>query len=410
MPELLRMPEVLANSTEAILQSWAVTRDEAFGAGDVIATVETEKAVVDVEAERAGVLLVSLVGDGGAVAVGTPIAVVGEPGERVADEAALLASLGVGSDQPPEAATVVPPASESSAVPEATGPAEAPRLFASPLARRLAKEHGLSIADLRGSGPRGRIVRRDVEAAVAERGARLPATPPTPVAPVGGFVDEPHSKLRRAVARRLTESKQQVPHFYLRATPEVDRLLRLRADLNRHAPSKVSVNDLVVKAAACALQDVPDLNVIWTEDAVRHLHGIDVGVAVAGGRGLVTPVIRAVDRVPVAELAARTADLRTRADAGTLRQDELEGGALTVTNLGMFGTEEFLAIINPPQAAILAVGAVREAPAVRDGTVTPASVMTVTLSVDHRPVDGVVAARWLAAFVAAVEDPVRLLV
>lgn len=416
MPELMVMPEVLANSTEAILQTWHVKRGEPFAVGDPIASVETEKAVVEVQAEQAGVLLVVLVEDGDTVAVGTPIAVIGAAEEQNQDEATLLAAVGL------SARSGVEPASSTS-VP--TGPTPDPtrdvapapdlrsttRIFASPLARRMARERGLDLGDLHGSGPMGRIVRRDVEAAANEREIESPVPPAQTTEHQGvQYVDEPHSRVRQAVARRLTESKQQVPHFYLRATCEVDRLVAVRADLNRHATTKISLNDLVVKAAACALRDVPELNVIWTPEAVRHLQGVDVAVAIAGDRGLVTPVVRGVDRRSVSEVASCVRDLRDRADRGALRQDELEGGALTVTNLGMYGTEEFLAIINPPQAAILAVGALVEAPVVRDGQVVPATVMRVTLSVDHRPVDGVVAARWLAAFVAAVEDPVRLLV
>ncbi|MFC7494366.1 MULTISPECIES: dihydrolipoamide acetyltransferase family protein [unclassified Nocardioides] len=417
MAEVLRMPEVLANSVEAILQSWAVPAGAAFRSGEVIATVETEKAVVDVEAERDGVLLTALVADGGTVAVGTPIAVIGDPGEQVEAAEALLRDLGVDAEPAvesptPSAAAASPPTEDPSGPPPA-------RVFASPLARRIARENDVRLEELGGTGPHGRIRRRDVEEAIARRrdAASEPAPAPAPVlvdAPGdeqrAAYVDEPHSRLRRAIARRLTESKQEVPHFYLRATCHVDRLLELRAEVNRSAERRVSVNDLVVKAAARALRDVPDLNVTWTEDAVRHHESVDVAVAMASDRGLVTPVLRSVDRLPVGEVAAHLKDLRGRADDGRLRQDELEGGTLTITNLGMFGTEEFAAIINPPHAAILAVGAAREEPVARDGEVVVARVLRVTLSVDHRSVDGAAAARWLTAFVAAVEDPIRLLV
>jgi pyruvate dehydrogenase E2 component (dihydrolipoamide acetyltransferase) len=215
--------------------------------------------------------------------------------------------------------------------------------------------------------------------------------------------------MRRAIAARLTESKQTTPHFYLRATVRVDKLLKLRQQLNRAEAVRVSVNDLVVKAAARAHVLVPEMNVVWTPDAVRSFSSVDVAVAVATDGGLVTPVLRAVETRSISSVASSIRDLVDRARAGKLRQDELEGGTITITNLGMFGTEEFAGIINPPQAAILAVGAARREPVVKHGTLSTATVLRVTLSVDHRPVDGTVAARWMQAFVSAVEHPVQIL-
>ncbi len=283
------------------------------------------------------------------------------------------------------------------------------RVFASPLARRIAKDRGLVLADLTGTGPRGRILRRDVERALAA----VPATPEraapvdSPVSlPAAGEV--PHTRLRRAVANRLTESKQTAPHFYVRATVRADALVALRTELNG-GDVKVSVNDLVVKAVAAAHRAVPEMNVVWTPDAVRTFDTVDVAVAVATDRGLVTPVVRDVTALPVSGVAERIRDLATRARDGKLKQDELEGGTISVTNLGMYGVEEFAAIINPPHAAILAVGAVRDEPVVDNGAVVPGKLMTVTLSVDHRPVDGVVAARWLAVLKELLEHPVRIL-
>jgi pyruvate dehydrogenase E2 component (dihydrolipoamide acetyltransferase) len=355
MAKLLRMPEVAANVTEAVLQEWA--SGTTFAARDVLATVETDKAVVDVEADEDGVVLERLVPAGESVRVGAPIAVLGEPGEQVDDLAALLARLGV-----------------------ETAPQ---RTFASPLARRLAKESNLAIDEITGTGPGGRIVRRDVEAAIAE---------------------VPHSRMRQAIATRLSDSARTVPHFYLRATVRVDKLLKLRRRLNG-----ISVTDLMVKAAALAHVRVPEMNVIWTPEAVRTFSSVDISVAVATDRGLVTPVVTGVEARSVSSLASATRDLVERARAGRLRQQELEGGTLTVTNLGMYGTEEFAAIINPPQAAILAIGAAREEPVVRKGKLAVGTVVRCTLSVDHRPVDGVTAARWLAAFVDTVEHPIHIL-
>jgi pyruvate dehydrogenase E2 component (dihydrolipoamide acetyltransferase) len=259
-------------------------------------------------------------------------------------------------------------------------------------------------------------VRRDVERAQADGAASQPARPaassagPAAGSPaVAGYRDVPHSKLRRLVASRLTESKTTAPHFYLRATVPVDRLLALRAELNDGAETRISVNDLVVKAVARAHVAVPELNVTWQPDAVRHFDSVDVAVAVATDNGLVTPVLRAVEDMTITTVARTTRDLAERARSGQLRQHELEGGSISVTNLGMYGTEEFAAIINPPQAAILAVGAAREEPVAVEGRLEVATVMRLTLSVDHRPVDGVVGARWLAALTDLLEHPARIL-
>jgi pyruvate dehydrogenase E2 component (dihydrolipoamide acetyltransferase) len=231
----------------------------------------------------------------------------------------------------------------------------------------------------------------------------------TPAPKQGLTTDIPHTRLRKAIASRLVESKQTAPHFYVRATVRADRLVALRAEINDGATAKISLNDLVVKAVAAAHLAVPEMNVVWTPDAVRTFDTVDIAVAVATDRGLVTPVLRDVASLSVRAVAAQVRDLATRAREGKLKQTELEGGTISVTNLGMYGVEEFAAIINPPHAAILAVGAVRDEPVVEDGAVVPGKVMTVTLSVDHRPVDGVVAARWLAALKELLEHPARAL-
>jgi pyruvate dehydrogenase E2 component (dihydrolipoamide acetyltransferase) len=415
MPRVLRMPEVAANATEAALAEWLVGESASFDAADTIATVETEKALVDVEAEEAGVVLKALVPAGAQVEVGAPIAVLGDPGEQVADIDAVLVELGVA--QPVE--VTVP---ERRDVP--VDPAPNGRVFASPLARKLAKEADLGIEQIDGTGPRNRVLRRDVEKAVAERNsagraaspAGRAARPPraerveTPQADAPSATTEiPHTRLRRAVAARLQESKRDAPHFYLRATIRADRLVALREEINDGAETRISLNDLVIKAVAAAHLAVPEMNVVWDPDAVVQHQLVDVAVAVATDRGLVTPVVRDVAALTVTALARQVRDLADRARAGRLKQDELEGGTISVTNLGMYGVEEFAAIINPPHAAILAVGAVREEPVVDDGALVVGKVLRVTLSVDHRPVDGVIAARWLAAFTALMEHPVRLL-
>jgi pyruvate dehydrogenase E2 component (dihydrolipoamide acetyltransferase) len=459
--DLLTMPEVAAGATEAVLSSWNVALDAPFSAGDTIVTVETEKAVVDVEADADGVLLHLLVAEGATVEVGAPIAVKGAPGEKVEDLASLLASLGAagseatptgpaaeevaGADEPEAAGSRA--AAEPSAVclPVADVPAvepldEAPqpsRIFASPLARRLAREAGLDVGTLTGTGPNGRIRRADVEAALHERlpGDARPehaaaaasgaaADAPTPLqGPVmtspsyaaggtphgAGWTDVPNSRLRQAVARRLTESKQTAPHFYVRGSARVDRLLELRRELNDDAPVKVSVNDLVVKAVGAAHTRVPGLNVQWNGDSVRQFSSVDVAIAVATDLGLVTPVVRGVDMLSVSRLAGISQDLVARARGRRLQQAELEGGSISVTNLGMYGTEEFAAIINPPQASILAVGAARQEAVVDHDQVAVGTVLHVTLAVDHRPVDGATAAEWMAAFTALLEHPLQII-
>jgi pyruvate dehydrogenase E2 component (dihydrolipoamide acetyltransferase) len=267
----------------------------------------------------------------------------------------------------------------------------------------------LAYETLSGSGPNGRITRRDVEAALASKPAAAVPEPVVAAAPDSHDVSS-HSRMRRAIAQRLTESKQTIPHFYLRGTATVDDLLALRADLNAVSPTKISVNDLLLKAVAIAHSEVDGVNAVWTDDGMRRFDSVDLGVAVATDDGLLTPVVRGVDRLSVGAIAAATRELAERARTGGLRQAELEGGATTITNLGMYGTEEFAAIINPPQSSILAVGAARKEPvATEDGELAVATVLRVTLSVDHRAIDGALAAQWMRAFLAVLERPLRIL-
>jgi pyruvate dehydrogenase E2 component (dihydrolipoamide acetyltransferase) len=393
------MPEIAANTEEATLASWPVPERQPFRATDVIATVETAKAAVDVAAEADGVIVRMLVEPGTDVRVGDPIALLAAPGEQVDDVDAVLARLGVNGAAPAVPPLVAPVA------PEPNGN----RVFASPLARRTAREHGLVYETLSGSGPNGRITRRDVEAALASKPAAAVPEPVVAAAPDSHDVSS-HSRMRRAIAQRLTESKQTIPHFYLRGTATVDDLLALRADLNAVSPTKISVNDLLLKAVAIAHSEVDGVNAVWTDDGMRRFDSVDLGVAVATDDGLLTPVVRGADRLSVGAIAAATRELAERARTGGLRQAELEGGATTITNLGMYGTEEFAAIINPPQSSILAVGAARKEPvATEDGELAVATVLRVTLSVDHRAIDGALAAQWMRAFLAVLERPLRIL-
>ncbi|MFF3559623.1 dihydrolipoamide acetyltransferase family protein [Streptomyces sp. NPDC002574] len=430
MAEILRMPEVAANTTEAILESWNVGLNTPYAAGDTIVTVETEKAAVDVEAEKDGVLLRLLVEAGTTVAVGTPIAVWSASEEPASEVDALMASLGIG--EAPATTTAAPasvpvPAPAEPATPGGTvtpppavaAPDSSERIFASPLARRLARELGVDLNAVTGSGPHGRIRRADIQAAAVtsvEPEETLPADDTTAEAPrnetaaVGArFVDVPNTRMRSAIARRLTESKQNTPHFYLRAGARVDALLELRQRINAGQGVKTSINDLLVKAIASAHTSVPAMNTQWNGTSIRHFSDVDIAVAVATDGGLVTPVVRGVDSLSMSGVAKATKDLIARAKERRLRQDELEGGTITITNLGMYGTEDFAAIINPPQAAILAVGAIRQEAVVDEGAVTVASVLRLTLAVDHRSVDGATAAEWMKAFVDVLEHPLRIL-
>ncbi|WP_455356435.1 dihydrolipoamide acetyltransferase family protein [Streptomyces sp. SYSU K217416] len=439
MADLLRMPEVAAGSTAAVLSGWPVTEGASFSAGDSLVVVETDKAEVDVPATANGRLLKTLVPAGTEVDVGSPIAVITAPGEDVTDLDALLVSLGVTEraavreavrrDVPDTAATALP---EEHSTPE---PQSSNRIFASPLARRLARDGGITIDSVTGTGPGGRIVRDDVIKAiaahdaiatpvpqpaaastplVADRAPALDSRPPGVGAAVGAseaYETVPHSRIRRAIARRLTESKQSAPHFYLKGSLRVGDLLALRQQLNAAGDVRISVTDLLIKAVAKAHVQVPEMNVIWTADAVHRFHDVDVSVAIATESGLVTPVLRGAGSLSVSAVSAQVRSFSQQARVGSLRQSDLEGGSITISNLGMYGVEEFSAIINPPQVAILAVGATTRAPVVaEDGSVQVGQLMTLTLSVDHRPVDGALAARWFSALRELIETPMRLLV
>lgn len=412
MATLLRMPEVAANSTHATLSAWTRQEGDTVAAGDCLAEIETDKAVVEFNAEAAGVLGRLLVQAGQEVEVGAPIAVLLAQGETVANVDALLQAAGA-------AAPTAAPAQQQSAAPVSAAVTAAAsdageRLRASPLARRLAAQRGIALAGLAGSGPNGRIVKIDIERASSQAtaGAAAPAAAAPVSAPAGGagYTEVPHSNMRRTIARRLSESKSTVPHFYLSVDCRMERLLALRAEINAAASRKISVNDFIVRAVAVALREVPQANVGWTDSAMRQYRQADIAVAVSTDTGLITPIVRAADSKTLSQISQEIADLAARARAGQLRPEEYQGGSMSVSNLGMYGVGEFAAIINPPQAAILAVGASRQQPVVDNGELKVGTVMRCTLSVDHRAIDGALAAQWLAAFQRAVEAPLSMLV
>jgi pyruvate dehydrogenase E2 component (dihydrolipoamide acetyltransferase) len=402
---------VAADSATGSLAQWLKQEGDRIEAGEIIAEVETDKAIADIVAEQGGILAKIVAPAGSAqLAVNAVLGVVLEEGESPDEIARALAAAGSG-EAPPPAATQEAPA--PAPAPDAAVPAAGERRFASPLARRLAAEQGLALDGIAGSGPAGRIVRSDLNQAAAGSPAAAPSAH-APAATAASAATQahavPHSNMRRAIARRLTESKQAIPHFYLTAHCHMDALLDLRKQAKRGAKEKLSVNDFIVRACALALREVPEMNVSWHADELVFHETADIAVAIATPGGLVTPVVRHADAKPLRQIATEIADLAHQAREHRLHAETLSGGSMTVSNLGMYGVSQFTAIINPPQAAILAVGAA-EARAVVDeaGEVRAATMMTVTLSADHRAVDGAVGARWLSAFKHLMENPVRIL-
>jgi pyruvate dehydrogenase E2 component (dihydrolipoamide acetyltransferase) len=449
MAQHILMPALSPTMTEGKVAKWLKSEGDTVESGDVLAEIETDKATMEFEAVDEGVLHRILVAAGTeGVAVNQPIAVLLEEGEDASAADALAEGTGQ-ADQPAAGpiSEIKPAGAAPSTTPQAPGGTARPaapgdgtaatedagdRIFASPLARRLARDAGLDLARLTGSGPRGRIVKADVEAAKADKPAdtgkdKAPASAPAPAAetaapapaaasaprpmPWQTYTEVPNSGMRKIIARRLMEAKQTVPHFYLTVECDLEALLALRKDLNGRAGAdyKLSVNDFVVKAAALALRKVPAANAMWTDEAILRFDSVDVSVAVATDGGLITPVLRDADRKGLATLSNEMKELAARARAGKLKPEEFQGGGFSVSNLGMYGIREFSAIINPPQSCILAVGVGEPRAVVRDGAVAVRTMMTCTLSVDHRSVDGAVGAEFLAAFKPLVEDPLQLL-
>lgn len=452
MAHLIKLPSVAADTSGGNLHQWLKQEGDTVAVGDALAEIETEKAIVEINAEHAGVLARIVVPAGAAsVPINTVIGVLLAEGEDASavdralaehgGAAAAAAASAAGATSAaksagssaagssaagssaagssgssgssaaaagPAGAPVAPPPLPSDAAPASTAPVPGGRLFASPLARRLAAQWHVDLLGVTGTGPHGRIVRRDVEAARDRTPAPSATTTPPSGRPAARRV--PHTGMRRAIARRLTESKQNVPHFYLSVDCKMDALLALRAQANHGGAVKLSVNDFIVRAAALALREVPEVNVSWHEDAIEYHAGADISVAVATDGGLVTPIVRDADIKSLSAIAGEIVELAGRAKINRLKPEEFTGGSLTVSNLGMYGISQFAAIINPPQAAILAVGAAERRPVVGDnGELVAATVMTVTLSADHRAGDGAVGARWLAALRTLIENPVRIL-
>jgi pyruvate dehydrogenase E2 component (dihydrolipoamide acetyltransferase) len=412
--------------TEGNLARWLKQEGERIKAGDVIAEIETDKATMEVEAVDEGILGRILVPAGTqGVKVNDVIAVLVEAGEAV--PAAGAAPKATPAAVPIPAAPA-PVASAPVAVAPSPAVASGDRVFASPLARRMAAQAGVDISKITGSGPNGRIVKADVDAAMSRGPAPVAAAAPAaapalaaaprpaaPVAITAPHTAVPNSSIRKVIARRLAESKATIPHFYVSTDVEIDALLKIRADLNARSPKdgpgayKLSVNDLVIKATAVTLRRFPNVNAMWTEDAILQLHDVDISVAVSIPDGLITPIVKNADIKGLAAISTEMKDLAARAKTGKLKPEEFQGGGFSISNMGMYGVRDFAAIINPPQAGILAVSAGEQRPVVKNGALAIATVMTLTLSVDHRVIDGALAAEFLQALKRNIEDPLSLM-
>jgi pyruvate dehydrogenase E2 component (dihydrolipoamide acetyltransferase) len=403
--------------------------------GDIIAEIETDKATMEFEAVDEGTLGKILIAEGTAgVAVNTSIAILLEEGESAADIGSAKPAAAAAPAAKSEAAPAAAPAAAAAPAPAAPKSADGGRVFASPLARRIAAEKGVDLAGVKGSGPYGRIVKADVEgakpgaaapAAAAAAAAAPAAAPAKTAAPTGAsaetilkmYADRQTEEvaldgMRRTIAARLGEAKQTIPHFYLRRSAKLDALMKFRAQLNKQLEGrgvKLSVNDFVIKACALALQEVPDANAVWAGDRILKLKPSDVAVAVAIEGGLFTPVLKDAQQKTLSALSAEMKDLANRAKTKKLAPHEYQGGSFAISNLGMFGVENFDAVINPPHGAILAVGAGIQTPVVEDGEVVIRNVMSMTLSVDHRVIDGALGAQLLQAIVAHLENPMGML-
>lgn len=433
MPIQILMPALSPTMEEGTLSKWCVKEGDTVESGDVIAEIETDKATMEVEAVDEGTIGKILVAEGSEnVKVNELIALLLEEDE---DASALDgAATAAPAPAPAAASSQAAPATPTAAAPAPAAPvaASGDRVFSSPLARRLASLEGLDLAALSGTGPRGRIVKRDIEAALAAGTGKAAATPAaadkpaTPKASVESNTlskDDPifkllpeyeevaNSNMRKTIAKRLTESARDIPHFNLQVDVEIDKLLGLRKELNSRdgADYKISVNDFIVKATALALSRVPDCNVAYTNEAILKFKQVDMAIAVAVDGGLITPIIKDAASKGLATLANEAKDLATRARDGKLKPEEYQGGTFTISNLGMFGIKSFNSIINPPQGGILSVGAGEQRPVVKDGALAIATVVTLTLAVDHRCIDGAAGAALVKELKALIEDPIALM-
>src|SRR5476649_957537 len=416
------MPALSPAMTEGKLAKWHVKVGDTVNSGQVVCEIETDKATMEVEAVDEGKVGQIVVPEGTeGVAVNAVIAVLLEEGEKAGAAPAAApapAKAEAKPAAPAPAASAPPPKPAAAQAPQPAASSGGQRIFASPLAKRIAAEKGVNLAGIKGSGPNGRIVKADVEGAkpgaTAPAAASAPRSAPAaqPIMTAPGDQRIPHTAVRKVIARRMLESKQTVPHFYLTMGMEIDALLAARAAINVVAEkkgAKVSVNDMVIKACAKALRDHPECNASWTEDEMIMYGAVDISVAVATDRGLITPIVRNADMKGAAQISIEMKDLAARAKVGKLKLEEFQGGGFTISNLGMFGVTHFSAIINPPQAMILAIGAGEERVVARKGQAVVRTMMNLTLAVDHRVVDGAMGAQFMQTLKAYIEQPAAML-
>jgi pyruvate dehydrogenase E2 component (dihydrolipoamide acetyltransferase) len=415
MAETVIMPKLGFDMAEGTLIRWVIREGQPVQKGAVLAEIETDKATVEVESNFDGVVARHLVNEKDVVPVNTPIAIITAPGEKVPDELVAgkqAASKPAASEQAAgkqaasEQVEGVPETGTQTAAGAAAGPG--PAVKASPVARRLAREKGIDLSQVTGSGPAGRIVKKDIESAGMKPAAAPVVAPPAARQPEAQV---PLSKLRTAIARRMTEAKQQVPHFYITHEYDMAALMDLRKQVNNMLPEdeKISVNDMIIKAVALTLKRYPNLNASFRGSEVIQYGAVNIGIAVAVEGGLLTVVCRDSDQKPLRQIASEVKSAVSRAREGKVRLDDIEGSTFSISNLGMYNVEEFSAIINPPEAAILAVGSVKELPVVKEGQLGVGTRMKATISVDHRVSDGVEAAKFMQALAEALENPLKLL-
>lgn len=427
MPIQITMPALSPTMTEGKLATWQVKEGDSVSSGDVLAEIETDKATMEVEAIDEGVIGKILIAAGtDNVAVNTPIAILLEEGEDASDIDASATNAPAPATEKTEPATGTSPKAEKPEnAPSAPQSRSSGRVFASPLARRIATDSNIDISAISGTGPHGRIVKSDVEQFIASGGtaskssatqsqpspaATAPAVTASTPPHAGEHIEIPLTGMRKTIAKRLTEAKQTIPHFYLTIECELDNLMGMRKELNSRSDEyKISVNDFIIRASALSLKKLPTANAIWGGDKILQYKDIDISVAVAVDGGLITPVVKGADGKGLAGISNEMKELAGKAKAGKLMPEEYQGGCFSISNLGMFGIKEFSAVINPPQSAILAVGAGQPRPVIKDGAVSIATVMSVTLSCDHRVIDGAMGAELLQYFKGYIEEPLTMM-
>ncbi|MFY0599058.1 MAG: pyruvate dehydrogenase complex dihydrolipoamide acetyltransferase [Cyclobacteriaceae bacterium] len=414
---VISMPKMSDTMQEGVIASWLKSEGDTIASGDIIAEVETDKATMELEAYEDGVLLHIAVPAGGAVAIDGPIAVVGEKG---ADWETLLKAQASNASEPVAETPAVPAKEDesvASAAPVATAVSSNGRVKASPLAKKLAEDKGIDISTISGSGEGGRIIKKDVEsfkpaAASASATSDTPAYIPASVVGEESFEDVPATQMRKAITKSLNASQFGAPHFYLTMEIDMDKTIEARKSINELSPVKISFNDIIIKAVAAALRKHPEVNTSWVSDtnSIRHNHHISIGVAMAVAEGLLVPIVKFADNKTLAQISAEVKDFGARAKAKKIKPEEMQGNTFTVSNLGMFGIEEFTSIINAPESCILAVGAIKQTPVVKNGEIVPGNIMKITLTCDHRTVDGAVGSAFLQTLKGFIEDPVRILI